>query len=1204
MNKSAAGPIWALCFAAALALIGNTVFADGLSGSRPNIILVMTDDQGMGDLSGTGNSILQTPQLDQFAEKSTRLTDFHVSPTCAPTRAAMMSGRRPFEVGVTHTILQRERLAPEVVTFPQALKQAGYQTGLFGKWHLGDEDEYLPQNRGFDEVLMHGAGGIGQYQFGDFEANTHNTYFDNVLLHNDTIVQTQGFCTDVFFDAALAWIGKQHEAKQPFFAYISLNAPHGPMLAPEEYKKRFLDAGYDENTAARYGMVENIDHNFGRLVAKLEEWQALENTLVIFMTDNGMAMRPIQKDGEKIEPYNAGMKGRKNSAWEGGTHVPAFWYWKGALGEGVDVDTLTAHVDLYRTFTDLAGAKVPESPLPPGGRSLVPLLADPNAEWQDRKLFVHKGRWHDGRKSKTPREANKYNGAAVRTERWRLVYSLEKGEVQTQLSDISSDPGENTDVSGRYPEIVAELGAAYDEWWASTEPFLVNEKLPQVPPEEMPFTQRYQEQLKETGIPLWSPGQETADNNGGTTYYVSPLGDNDNPGTSMQQPMRTVQHAVDGMKAGDTLVVLDGLYAGELKLKPGITIRAWNPRKAVFSGLAPLELAFEPHEGGIFRAEIDHDPKQLFYNDQPMTWAQWPNLQWPENWVREKKWVSATDGTGPGVLTSEAFADIAELNLEGGYCFLRYGKGNSCYSRPIESFDGTKLLWNDKDFYTQKFSGEDGRRGSVEALKTLPETHVWHPNKSLFFLAGALDLLDVPGEWFAEGKTLYFYPPDGTHPSGGVLLGKSNDYCIEQDKALSGVTIEGIDFLACSVRLGSERNSGITFRNVQFTYTGGELLYVDRVKGNAIDKPIHVAGTGIRFERCLFAGALNSALSLSGADIVVENSVFMENNRHANFESRAMILEATGPFTIRRNTFFNNHSDAIMVRMRDFEPGDGPPEIAWNNIFNGGKFNSDVSGIYMPTGSQHWAEVHHNWIHNMHGNAFRLDLAGKQLNLHHNVFWASKRGINLEGYGEFNVYNNTDVHNHETSLLTRNVLNHANMNDASFDKTFPPIDDWNVLNNLVEGLDDRVGPREKKLFLEQFNKQRVFPERPRSSAIPVVDRGAIQGNLTGERRHVFTGGELSNLDLVPVDSVVNNGVEPSSHLAEQGVTHLDSFRGAYGIGIDAWRTGSDWMPYGLEVPVSIARSEAFAKHYYSVSIVPELNLSGLPAGRLGHGGNK
>ena len=212
-----------------------------LHGSRPNIVLILTDDQGMGDLSCMGNKILRTPHVDQLYKDATRFTDFQVSPTCSPTRAAMMSGRYPFEVGVSHTLMQRDRLAPSVITFPQALQRAGYQTGLFGKWHLGDGDEYLPRKRGFDEVLMHGAGGIGQYGFGDFKENSNNKYFDNVLLHNETVVKTKGFCTDLFFHAALSWMKNQYEREKPFFAYLSLNAPHGPLIAPDQYKKRFLD---------------------------------------------------------------------------------------------------------------------------------------------------------------------------------------------------------------------------------------------------------------------------------------------------------------------------------------------------------------------------------------------------------------------------------------------------------------------------------------------------------------------------------------------------------------------------------------------------------------------------------------------------------------------------------------------------------------------------------------------------------------------------------------------------------------------------------------------------------------------------------------------------------------------------------------------------------------------------------------------------
>lgn len=491
----------------ASAMLGllHTVDATSLSKSRPNIILVLTDDQGMGDLSCMGNPFLKTPEIDAFYRKSTRFTDFHVSPTCAPTRSAMMSGRRPFEVGVSHTILQRERMSLDVVTFPQALQKAGYATGLFGKWHLGDEPEYLPQSRGFDEVLMHGAGGIGQEKFGDFPANSKNTYFDNTLLHNNTIVKTKGFCTDLFFDAALAWIKKQHATQQPFFAYISLNAPHGPMIAPEKYKKRFLDQGMDVKSAARYGMIENIDDNFGKMMSKLEEWKALENTLVVFMTDNGMSMGPIRFGNKKVDPHNAGMKGKKNSAWEGGTHVPSFWYWKGKTEPAADVDALTGHVDMYRTFCDIAGADIPESKLTPGGRSLVPLLENSNADWADRKFFVHKGRWNDNRKNKKTRAENKYNGAAVRTERWRLVFNSSKGKVTPQLSDITKDPGEQNNLASQYPEVVQKLTEAYEDWWNSLDPMLVNEGLPMVLPEDQPFNLRYQKQLKESGIPEWSP---------------------------------------------------------------------------------------------------------------------------------------------------------------------------------------------------------------------------------------------------------------------------------------------------------------------------------------------------------------------------------------------------------------------------------------------------------------------------------------------------------------------------------------------------------------------------------------------------------------------------------------------------------------------------------------------------------------------------
>lgn len=474
----------------------GVVHAESLSGSRPNIIMVMTDDQGMGDLSCMGNTVLKTPHLDRFYEMSTRFREFHVSPTCSPTRSAIFSGRHEFRNGVTHTIKERERMALSTTTFPQLLQQAGYQTGIFGKWHLGDEDAYQPYNRGFSEVFIHGAGGIGQAydsSCADFPPNreTKGKYFDNVILHNDTIVQTQGFCTDVFFDAALGWIKAKHEANEPFFAYIAPNAPHGPMLAPEQYKKPFADMGWDGNTQGRYGMIANIDDNFGKLLQRCDELQLWDDTLVIFMTDNGQASRSGKLNGENTPVFTAGFKTGKGSPYEGGTHVPAFWYWKGKLGEGVDIPALTAHIDLYKTFCDLAGVEIPSDVQQIDGRSMLPLLDDPQAEWKDRELFVHQGRWEKG----ADPNLSKFKNCAVRTQRWRFVNNKE-------LYDIANDPFEKSDVSADHPEVIAELRSAYDKWWEETLPLMVNEDAENSPVQ--PQAVRYEKQLAEKGIPMWT----------------------------------------------------------------------------------------------------------------------------------------------------------------------------------------------------------------------------------------------------------------------------------------------------------------------------------------------------------------------------------------------------------------------------------------------------------------------------------------------------------------------------------------------------------------------------------------------------------------------------------------------------------------------------------------------------------------------------
>jgi len=446
-----------LLLAAIVSLTAATSHAaEAAFGKQPNIVLVITDDQGYHDLSCHGHPFLETPNLDKLHAQATRFTRFHVSPTCAPTRSAMMSGRAPFYVGVTHTILERERMKLGVPTLPEMLKAAGYTTGIFGKWHLGDQDPYRPDQRGFDEVFIHGAGGIGQTYAGSCGDAPGNTYFDPAILHNNKFVKTEGFCTDVFFNQALSWIEKQKETDQPFFCYLPTNAPHGPFIAPEEYRKKFEErGGLSQANIGFYGMIENIDWNMGRLMAKLDEWQLADDTILIFMTDNGPA----------ASTYNGDMKGKKGSVDEGGTRVPLFIRWPGVFKTGQDIDRIARHIDLLPTLAAITGGE-PKEQDKLQGRSLVPLLKDADADWSDRYLFFHKGRWKKG-----GADDAKLKNFAVRNQRFRMIGA-------NQLYDMQNDPGQKQNVIGEHPEVAKDMLAAYEKWWAGARPNMVNEDAP------------------------------------------------------------------------------------------------------------------------------------------------------------------------------------------------------------------------------------------------------------------------------------------------------------------------------------------------------------------------------------------------------------------------------------------------------------------------------------------------------------------------------------------------------------------------------------------------------------------------------------------------------------------------------------------------------------------------------------------------------
>ncbi len=449
------------------ALAGCLLAAAGCSApadDRPNIILVITDDQGYGDVGAHGNTVIRTPNLDALHAESVRLTNFHVDPTCSPTRSALVTGRYSSRTGVWHTIMGRSIVHRDERTFADVLSAAGYSTAFFGKWHLGDSSPYRPIDRGFQEAVYHGGGGVGQTP--DYWGND---YFDDTYWHNGEPTAYEGYCTDVFFDNALRFVDEQvAQDGGPFFIYLSTNAPHGPFLVAESYSQPYEEMGVAPQMAKFYGMIENIDDNMGRLAAKLDELGIADNTLLIFMTDNGTAAgvsntHPSQRVGstnrellrraeEEEEAgtwqgFNAGMRGRKGSEYDGGHRVPFFARWPGgSIGTPRDVANLTAHIDVLPTFADIAGiGNRPD--LDWDGTSLMPLLR--GEEWSDRTLVVH---------SQRIRFPERWRKSSVMTEQYRLV----NGE---ELFDIQADPGQLADLAEGEPEIVNSLREAYDAWW-------------------------------------------------------------------------------------------------------------------------------------------------------------------------------------------------------------------------------------------------------------------------------------------------------------------------------------------------------------------------------------------------------------------------------------------------------------------------------------------------------------------------------------------------------------------------------------------------------------------------------------------------------------------------------------------------------------------------------------------------------------------
>jgi len=428
---------------------------------HPNVIIIITDDQGYGDIGITGNTHVKTPVLDNFARESIRFNQFFVSPVCAPTRSSLMTGRYSLRTGVRDTYNGGAIMAAEEVTIAEMLKESGYRTGMFGKWHLGDNYPFRPGDQGFDESLIHLSGGMGQP--GDFTTffKGDSSYFDPVLWYNGEQKYFKGYCSDIFANEAIHFIEKNY--KSPFFCYLAFNAPHEPLQVPQKYYEIYQDidpeAGFKndgrpfpnmseqnkESARKVYAMVSNIDDNIGNLLKKLDELGITENTLVIFMTDNG----------PQHPRYVAGMRGRKGSVFRGGVRVPFYWRLPSFSGGDKDVDLPAAHIDILPTLSELCSSKMPDDRII-DGKSLLPLIKGENPDvFKERTLFFNWSR----------RYPELYKNIAVQKGEYKLVGNTEHdSKIENfELYNVIEDPYEQNNILLSNIHIAERLKTEMDE---------------------------------------------------------------------------------------------------------------------------------------------------------------------------------------------------------------------------------------------------------------------------------------------------------------------------------------------------------------------------------------------------------------------------------------------------------------------------------------------------------------------------------------------------------------------------------------------------------------------------------------------------------------------------------------------------------------------------------------------------------------------
>jgi arylsulfatase A-like enzyme len=470
------GTKWATCLA--LLASGSCLslhLQAARKGDRPNVIVVITDDQGYGDFGFNGNPILRTPHLDELEAASAKMTQYYVSPVCAPTRACLMTGRYNYRTRCIDTYIGRAMMDPEEKTLAERLFEEGYATGIFGKWHMGDNYPLRAIDQGFEEALVLRGGGIGQPSD---PIGAEGKYTDPTLFHNGKAVEMKGYCTDIYFDHALRFMQQSKERNRPFFVYLPTNAPHGPFhdvpqkeydyyksinLANDQFpqsKGHRLPQNADLDKRARiFAMIDNIDQNIGKLKQGLESMELLDNTLILFMVDNG-------PNGRR---YVAGHQGMKSHVHEGGIRSPLLLHWPARLKPGTSSDTVTAHIDIAPTILDACGVRSSKGP-EMDGRSFLGFLTGHKPLWTDRMVVIQS---HRGDRPV------RYHHFAARTQRWKLLHASGfgnesfEGEPRFELYDMDLDAYEENNLASTFPHIVQYMKSAYDAWFddvSSTRP--------------------------------------------------------------------------------------------------------------------------------------------------------------------------------------------------------------------------------------------------------------------------------------------------------------------------------------------------------------------------------------------------------------------------------------------------------------------------------------------------------------------------------------------------------------------------------------------------------------------------------------------------------------------------------------------------------------------------------------------------------------